>query len=207
MKKKILVVLLILVFLYCIGGVAYSIFVRQHNNKKKINRDNDIVKIDGYDYEMLKSKSTEIYKDNFMELKDNLESGEIDFKKYASSVAKLYIIDFYTLSNKVNKYDVGSVQYVYLDAQENFRLKASETLYKYVIDNTNNDRDQKLPEVSEIMIEKLEEGTFAIDSDTYDSYIIDLNWIYKEEMGYETNARLTLVKRDNVISVVEESRG
>ena len=36
MKKKILVVLLVLIFLYCIGGVIYSIVVSQNNTNENI---------------------------------------------------------------------------------------------------------------------------------------------------------------------------
>ena len=206
MKKKIIAVLLILVFLYCVGGVAYSIFVNQKDNRKK-KEDSDILRIEGYEYFMHKSKVTNLYKEEFLLLKDNLESDKIDFDSYASSIAKLYIIDFYTLNNKINKYDIGSVQFVYNLSLENFKLKASETIYKYIIDNTNSDRNQTLPEVKEVLIDNINKNQYTIESKVYDSYEILLNWSYKEDLGYDTSAKLVLINDNSIISVVEESRG
>lgn len=206
MKKKILIILLVLVFIYCIGGVVYSIVVRQISNNANVKDEKVLVKIKGYDYAMDEDIATSLFNKNFMELKNNLESDNIDYKLYASSVAKLYIIDFYTLTNKVNKYDIGGVQFVYKDGVENFKLKASETLYKYIIDNTNDDRKQELPEISEIFIDSVEEGTFLYNSEEFPSYIIRLNWIYKKELGYDSSAEVELVNKDGIISVVEEKR-
>lgn len=205
MKKKILIILLVLVFIYCIGGVIYSIVVKQVSNKKTIN-ENTLVKIANYDYTMDTEVATSLFKENFMTLKSNLESDSIDYKSYASDVAKLYIIDFYTLTNKINKYDIGSIQFIYSDGVENFKLKASETVYKYLIDNTNNDRVQELPEVSEIFIENIEESTYIINSEELPAYKINLNWIYKKELGYDESAEIILVNKEGIISVVEENR-
>ena len=52
-------------------------------------------------------------KTEFDVLKANLESDTIDEEAYALSIAKLFIIDLYTMNNKINKYDIGGIEYVY----------------------------------------------------------------------------------------------
>ena len=107
--------------------------------------------IKGFNYH-LEDRDTALYKKEFQNLKTNLESKEIDYEEYAKSIAKMFIIDLYTIDNKVNKYDIGSLEFVHPDAKENFELNAKDTLYKYVMDNSYNDRTQELPIVSSITI-------------------------------------------------------
>lgn len=207
MKKKILVVLLILVFLYCIGGVIYSILVRQTEDEKRSTVEkNNIVEIKGYNYTMDEDKETSLFKTNFLELKKVLESETIDYNAYADLVAKLYIIDFYTLKNKINKYDIGGVQFIYPEAQDNFKLKASDSIYKYLLDNTEGNRKQELPLVSEIFTSDLNESTYKIGEEDLHSYEIKVDWLYEKDLGYDVSAKLILVKKGEYISVVEESR-
>ena len=202
MKKKILIILLILIFIYCIGGVIYSIIINQKTKGKEA--DNNILTINNYDYQIDDSVTT-LYKNEFNSLKSNLESKDIDYNNYASSIAKLYIIDLYTLSIKRNKYDVTSSQYIYSSVIENYKLKVSDTLYNFIEDNCD-ERNQELPEVSEVIIENVEESTYLIDSKEYDSYVITLSWLYKKDLGYDTEAVLTLINKDGIISVIEEKR-
>ena len=202
MKKKILIILLILIFLYCIGGVIYSVIVRQ---KKEVVETSSILTIDKYDYKFDYLKETTLYKQEFNNLKSNLESEEIDLKNYASSIAKLYIIDLYTLSTKSNKYDITSDQYVHINNRDNYKLKVSETLYKYIEDNSNG-RSQNLPEVSEVILKDIVESTYIIGSNEYPCYNVNISWFYKKDLGYDTSATLTLINDNSIISVVEEKR-
>ena len=202
MKKKILVILLVLIFMYCIGGVIYSIVVSQKDDEEVTL---NILSINNYNYKIDVDKETDIYKHEFNFLKNNLESEEIDFKDYASSIAKLYVIDLYTLNTKTNKYDITSNQYVYNSASENYNLKVSETLYKYIEDNTDG-RNQELPVVSEVIINNIEESKYIIGSKEYQSYIIDIDWLYEKDLGYDTEALITLINDNNIISVVAQSK-
>lgn len=203
MKKKILVVLLILIFLYCVGGVIYSVVVKQGEDNQEDTT--AILTIENYEYTMNEDRETLLYKSEFNNLKSNLESNEIDLKNYATSIAKLYIIDLYTLNSKSNKYDITSKQYVHFNARENYNLKVSETLYKFIEDNSGG-RDQELPEVSEVIVKSIEETIYIIDSTEYLGYIINIEWLYTKDLGYDTSALLTLVNDNGVISVVEEKR-
>lgn len=203
MKKKVLIVFLVLIFLYCIGGVIYSVVVRQNINNQ-VN-DSVMLTIKNYEYTINEDKETSLYKSEFNNLKGNLESDKIDLKGYATSIAKLYIIDLYTLNTKSNKYDITSKQYVHFNGRDNYNLKVSETLYKFIEDNSAG-RVQELPEVSEVIIKNFEESTYTIGSTEYFSYIINMEWLYTKDLGYDNSAVITLINDNDVISVVEEQR-
>ena len=65
-----------------------------------------------FDY-TLEKRDTDLMKENFKELDNVLCDDQIDYKKYADFLSKLFIIDLYTIDNKKNMYDVGSLEYVY----------------------------------------------------------------------------------------------
>lgn len=202
MKKKVLIILLVLIFLYCIGGVIYSLFI----NTDVKEEEEKIITISNFDYEINEKNVGSLYINEFKKLKNNLESDEINYKDYVDSISKLYIIDLYSLNDKINKYDVTSVQYVNNESQENFKLKVSETIYKYIEDNSNNDRKQELASVVEVIIKNVENTNYLIGEKEYEAYNVTLEWLYEKDLGYDTNAILTLIKDENVISVVSEKR-
>lgn len=204
MKKKILIILLSLIFIYCIGGVIYSVVVRQSTSNKDKENEN-IITINNYDYTLNADNVTSLYKKEFNSLKNNLESSEVDYNNYVTSIAKLYIIDLYTLSIKSNKYDITSSQYVYSLGRENFKLKVSETLYKFIEDNTDG-RKQEFPEVSEVIIDSVEDATYTIEATNFVAYNVKVHWLYKKDLEYDEDAILTLIRDNNIISVVEENR-
>jgi len=202
MKKKVLIIFLVLIFLYCIGGVIYSLFI----NTDVKEEEKKIITINNFDYEINEKNVGSLYINEFKKMKDNLESAEINYKDYVDSISKLYIIDLYSLNDKINKYDVTSVQYVNKESQENFKLKVSETIYKYIEDNSNNDRKQELASVVEVIIKNVENTNYLIGEKEYEAYNVTLEWLYEKDLGYDTNAILTLIKDENVISVVSEKR-
>ena len=129
MKKKILLFIFIIILVYAIGGIIFWFL----NKKPEVVRISNLDSISGYNYN-LKSNDKELYKSEFKILKKNLESNEINKEEYAKSISKMFIIDLYTLNNKINKYEIGGEQFVYPDAVENFKLNVQNTIYKYLED-------------------------------------------------------------------------
>ena len=203
MRKKVLITVLILIFLYCMGGVVYSLFVTS-NNTNEIEK--KILDINNYDYKVDENLISDLYASEFKKLKINLETNDIDYNEYIESISKLYIIDLYSLKDKLNKYNVTSAQYVYSDSQENYKFKVNETLYKYIEDNSDNNRKQELPRVVEVIVKSVENTTYLIGNTEYESYNVNVEWLYEKDLGYDTNAVLTLIRKNNVVSVVEEKR-
>ena len=215
MKKVFVIIMMILILVgLCFGCYyVYDNFINVDNYKKgkPVEVAAKIDSIKGYNY-VLYEDSTELYKNLYYELKEVLEADTIDEAKYAEVVSKMFVADFYTLNTKVTNQDVGGLEFIYSDNKENFKLKASDTLYKYIESNVYCDRTQKLPEVSEFVscVSKVDGYNFN-DKDTglkiFDtkSYVVNLTWTYKENLGYQTKATIRLVHEDNVLSIVSVS--
>lgn len=201
MKKKVILFLCILIFVYAAGGTIYYIATREKKDDKPIVTNKDTIK--GYDY-TLKSNATKLYEDEFKILKANLE-GNINYDEYAVSVAKLFIIDLYTINNKINKYDTGGVSFVYPDGRNNYKLNVQDTIYKYVEDNTDGKRTQNLPEVSSVIVKDSKKDTYKIGNNSFEAYKINLEWSYVQDLGYDKTGEIILIKKDKNIYVVEKN--
>ena len=146
-------------------------------------------------------------KDNYQELKNILKEREIDYKEYAKVLAKLFVIDLFTMDNKINKYDVACLEYVYPDNLENFKTNVEDTIYKLMEDNTYGKRTEKLSTVNNVEITNEEESTFKINEEEVPSYVVTLNWTYDKDLGYDKNATITMIKKDKKLYVVEYKAG
>lgn len=198
MSKRKKIIILIIIILIIIGGVfAYTKFFTKTSTPEA--KENIVDSIDSYGY-TISDTDTKLFKTKFEELKKVLKQEEIDTEKYSKLVSQLFIIDFFTLDNKVTKNDVGGVQFVYDNYKTSFIDKARDEFYKYVKNNLNNDRNQDLPVVSSIKVNKIEkiEASDALSTDEFknitDAYKVDLTWEYEEDLGYETSAKVIIVK-------------
>lgn len=195
--KILIIVLFVIIVLVVIGYYLINNFTDKGKGKIRVIDEN---KEYGY---VLEENETTLYKDLFKKLKKVLSKDEIDEKEYAELICKLFVADFYNLDNKITKNDVGGTQFIHSDAKENFLLKAKDTFYKGIESDVYNDRNQKLPVVSDITLKDIEEGTFTIGEEEVDSYIVNLKWTYKTNLDYETEKQFILVKEDKKLSIVQ----
>lgn len=205
MKKKykvILIIIIILIVLLVASLVAVKLLSKSDNK--------DAVKvvdsIDEFGY-TLDDRDTELMKNTYNELKNVLSADEINYEEYAKKLAELFVIDLFTMDNKVNRYDVGSTEYVYPDNVDNFKTNVEDTIYKSMENNSDGKRRQDLPEVSSITNSSVEGSTFLFGEDEYDSYVVSITWDYVDDLGYDDNATITLIELDNKLYVVEYVTG
>lgn len=198
MSKKYKIRLTVIIILIILVGVlGFSrIFLWKKEESKPKNDTKIISNIDAYGY-TLDDRDTKYMKETFKELEEILSEEEIDKEKYASTLAKLFVIDFYTLNNKINKYDVGSLEYILNDKQEMFKLKAMDTIYSDIIDNTYKDRIQDLPEIKEVDINNIEMDSIKLNEIDTECYKVTMKYQYKKDLGYDKEGTLYLVERDN----------
>ncbi len=147
---------------------------------------------------------TELYRKEYEELKKNLTGDAINDEEYAKSVAKLFIIDLYTIKNKTNKYDVGGIDFVLPSILANYRLNVEDTIYKYVEDNSDGKRIQNLPVVSSVAINKTSKGKYKLEEKSYDSYTFTMAWTYINDYDYDKTGTVVVIKNDNKMYVVEK---
>ena len=204
MKKKYKLLLCILVI--CIIVIIGLLVVK---NIGKDTPKNDVKVIDSivdFSY-TLDERDSSLMKDTYKDLKKVLSSKDIDYEEYSKIIAELFIIDLYTIDNKVNKYDVASLEYVYPDNLDNFKLNVQDTLYKNIEDNTYVKRTEKLHIVSSIEIVNTNKSTFKLKDEDVESYVVSLKWGYEKDLGYDKEGIVTLVKKDKKVYVVEYKAG
>ena len=128
----------------------------------------------------------------------------VDEEKYATQVARMFTIDLYTLSTKVNKYDVGGIEYYHITKKDMFSKKVIDTLYSSLLDDTYGDRDQDLPEIKSVETVSTEKTTYKLGEEEVPAYLVKLNLTYEEELGYDNSASVIVCKEDSVrLSVVD----
>jgi len=191
-QKALFLVMLIIIVLIGLYAV-YTLFI---NKDKGILKEEQTIK---YGYKLY-DRDNELYKDIFNNLKTTLDSEDVNYEDYAKYITELFVIDFYSLNNKTSKNDVGGIQYIEPTFKENIILNATNTIYKYI--NVNNKKER--PEVVNIETAKIEEASYKIDNVSYESYIVELNWEYKENLEYEDSGIFTVIKDDNKLYIVEK---
>ena len=129
-KKKVIIFSLVIIIVIGIIGVASYALLKPEETEDTPKNVNEVT-IDGYGI-YADDNDSELYRDEYEKLRENLLSDEIDYDEYARSVAKMFIIDLYTIKNKTNKYDVGGVDFVWPDGLENYRTNVTDTIYKYL---------------------------------------------------------------------------
>ena len=197
-KKTMIIALIAIIFILGVYYVIDSFTAKTPvNTKVKV-----IDQIEDYGYN-LEENETKLYKDLFKDLMNELKKDEVDYENYAELVSKLYVADFYNLENKITKNDVGGTQFIHSSAQENFLVKAKDTMYKNIQSNVYGDRKQELPIVEKISLEDIEESTFKINSEEVDSYVVTLKWTYKKDLGFDSEKEIVLVREDKKLSIVQ----
>ena len=197
---------IIIVVISLIGYGAYKLILdNEENSVPKTLKKNEVV-ISGYGI-FIDDSDTDLYREEFNALRENLEGNNIDYDEYAASIARMFVIDLYTIKNKINKYDIGGVDFVYNKALDNYKDNVTDTIYKYVEDNTNGDRTQQLPVVKTVTVNNVEKSKYKIESEgkEYNSYKFKLSWSYSIDLGYDNTGEVIVINKDNKMYVVEKN--
>lgn len=225
--RYLLLMLVILPLLIVIGVFGMFLYKEAKNlmelakgDESTVIKNENVVETMNY---RLRDNATEYQKELFAQLKETLESEEYDDTLAAELVAKNYVADFYTFSNKAGQYDIGGMYYWYDedDSKENAYLDARDGFYKYINYYGNQYGMENLIEVEDIQVTKCVKETDPIELSvhvaykkddngewydyrenySYDTYNVTLNWTYKE--GYmpttgrfATSVNMLIIKRD-----------
>ena len=204
-KSKKGLIAFIIILLLIIGATCTIIFVPSVNSfvtglfKKDSKGEVVEVKVldslDDYGYS-LSDKDTLYFKKEYNKLKDILNKDNFTDEEYATQLAKLFVIDLYTIDTKVNKLDIGGSEYYYLDKVSMYEKKVMDTLYSHLLDNTYGDREQELPVVKEASVVSAESTKYKIGDKEKDAYLVKIEWTYEKSMGYDAEASIVLVKEE-----------
>ena len=204
--KKVFKILFLIIIL---GSIAFAIYYAYNTFFKSNNTRITVSTIDGYDYKLTSNKNS-YYKKLFKELKKILEEDEVNEEEYAKLVSQLFVTDFFSLEDKYAKNDIGGVEFVLEEEVTDYKLKAEETYYKYVENNLNKTRRQKLPSVSKVTIEDITQDSFdykVLEEEKNDAnaYIVKVSIKYSssEFDNYQDSANLIIVHKDKKLYIVE----
>lgn len=205
-KRIVLFTIIIILVVSIIGILSYFVLRDKNSSQTPEDLKKNSREIAGYGI-TLDDLDTTIYRDEFDKLKANLEGSTINYDEYAESVAKMFIIDLYTIKNKINKYDIGGVEFVLPEGRDNYITNVTDTIYNYVEDNSDGKRNQQLPVVSSVEIKDVKKDKYRITSleMSYDAYIFSINIGYSLNLGYDETAEVTVINKDNFMYVVEKN--
>jgi len=196
-KAKVGPIILLLVVVFVVAG--YLIY----NSRPKLQVVSVVKEIDEYNY-YLEDNATNIYKDNFNKLEEELRDNKIDEENYAKLVGKLFVIDYYTLNNKITNKDIGGVQFIHSNLKNDFIKEASETIYKYVKNDLYGDRKQDLPEVKSVDVKEFKEIKYKNkDYKDDNGYELEIEVKYKKDYDYPKSVNLKIIHEDNKLVIVE----
>ncbi len=201
--KKILIIVLIVVAILSFGIVFMKATKKESKPKTDEVKKEDEIQTKEFDYTLYDNKS-DLYKEYFSKLKEELLKEVVNEDEYAKIVSELFSIDFYSLSDKLTSTDVGGLDFIYENIKENFILKATDTIYKFVQSNVYGDRNQELPKVTGVEAKAVTKTPVAIgELNDQNGYAVSLSLTYEKEMGYPKDINLKLVHVDKKLFIVE----
>lgn len=190
---------LILVVIIVIGVKFTLEFLVKDDKNVVTKKELDSLELYGY---TLDDYDSDLYKEYFNDLKNTLNSKEVNYEDYAKEIVKLFVSDFYTLDNKLTSSDIGGVEFIPGDMVENFKMHAGDTMYNHVKTNIYGDRVQKLPIVKSVEVTNIENITYTYKDKEYSAYKVSARWEYQEDLGYKNNEIFTLIKDNNKLYIV-----
>lgn len=193
-KKKKWLLVLFIIFIILIASIVLLCLSKEETNTAIVVKHS----MEEYPYS-LDERDTDLFEEEYDYLVEILTSEEIDYELYAEQISKLFIIDLYTLNNKISKYDVGGIDYLEDSIKSNFSLKVEDTLYKYI----STLDSELLPEVFEISITSISGDTIIYNEISYEGYYVTLNWDYVEDLNYDTTGEIIIILEDDLLKIVE----
>lgn len=197
-KGRGVIVIFIIVGIILFGYLGYRVkndFFKGSERKKL-----DSIELYGY---TLSKNDTEIYKKYFKELSKVLNEKTIDYTEYAKLISKLFVIDLYTLDNKLASTDIGGLEFLHKYLKDNFKENMGSTLYNFVESNIDGKRTQELPIVKDVNVSDVFETKYTYNKTEYDAYIVSTDITYEKELGYPKSMKLTIIKDNNILYIVK----
>ncbi|RRC93675.1 hypothetical protein EII25_01860 [Erysipelotrichaceae bacterium OH741_COT-311] len=188
------VLILVLVFL------GYKILTQKPSDSTS---QHDVVTIkEDKEYYAIRANATDYQKQLYEELKDVVKTK--DWQKISESVAQNYVADFFTLTNKSIKNDIGGTQFWQTEARINLREKAINSYYKNLELYIKDFGKENLPEVTEVKV--IGSTDMGLDEDGYRIFYVDVEWTYKSGNGFstkdfQTGAYVECIKKDDKIHI------
>ena len=93
--------------------------------------------------------------------------------------------------------------FIYPDIVSNYRLNIENTLYKYLENNSDGNRNQELPVVSNVIIDEMLDEKYSLNKENVPCKNVNVTIEYENDLGYDKSGTITLVKQDKYYYIVE----
>lgn len=169
-------------------------------------------------YYSIRNNATKLQKELYEDLIESVKSKE-NKKEMYELLAKNYVADFYTWTNKFRRNDVGGIQFVDDKIRVNVYQKAQNEIYNdlyYYLENGGLKETLEVVDfnvISSKMIDYFiieedgEEELYDeylekyVDGNYHDAYEVKLTWTYETQESFNSNAYETSA---NIIMVLNE---
>lgn len=193
------IIVFVIIGILLFGFLGYRVY-NDFFNKPDAKKEIESIGLYGYS---LHDRDSSAYKDTFKELNKALSTNNIDYKNYATLASKLFIMDLFTLDNKLGSTDIGGLQFIHKDLKENFKENMGDTIYKFVEINVDGKRTQELPVVKEVTVSNVLETKYTYNNKDYPAYVVTANWEYEKDLGYQKSMKITFIKDKNILYIVK----
>lgn len=140
---------------------------------------------------------TAYMKTAYDEVSDALASS--DEEAEAQAVAKLFVADFFTLSNKTSDTDIGGLSYIPSDAYEDMEVYARFYFYNNYSSIVAEYGEEQLPCVEDVTVDDVQPAQITYGDTTYDGYEVQVTIAYADTQApdLKTSAVLSIAKMED----------
>ncbi len=169
------------------------------SSKSQIDKKNDYP---------LRRNATEYQKEIHKELMTAIGKKPLDKNTVSELVAKNFVADYFTWTNKLQFNDVGGLQYIHKDYRKSVYDKSLDTFYNDLRFYLEEGSAEESLEVSNIKT-KVSRIEIEMDEKDIPAYLVETNWSYQESNfldvdEYQTKTFIKVVENDEGhFSVVE----
>jgi hypothetical protein len=187
-----------------VTGLAAGAMVFLYSSQNRQNPTSSVV----FSNELytLRGRPTDFQKALFRELTAAVEKRDRNDLEVVTLVAKNFVADYFTWSNKVGPFDVGGLDFVYGLENLNFRATSREYFNTYMY--TYLEKGIRIQDLIEVIEIETPGADFAAPYFYYDqelpAFYIELSWKYKENDVIDTSIFQTWAAM--TIIVTEEGR-
>lgn len=195
----IIIIILIAIMGFCVKDIYKLLKDNGQNNVVILSE----IPAYGYSYNENDSKYFETL---FKDLKGLLEGKEPKEENYVKLISQLFVTDFYSLNNALNKNDVGGEQFIWNDYRSDFVKKAKNSVYAYVENNIYGNRDQELPVVTNVEVTEIKQDKISfVNNDIKDEngYTVSVKITYEKDLGYPTECELIVIHNDSKLEIAQ----
>ena len=154
------------------------------------NTDSEPVEITENDVYLVPDDPTAYMKTAYDEVSSALN--EADEEKEAEAVAKLFIADFFTLSNKTADTDVGGLEYIASASYDDMSLYARYYFYNNYSDIKTYEGEDQLPAVVGVEVTSITPADVTYGVDTYSGYEVSARIQYADTSVSDLKTEVTL---------------